>query len=201
MEFIHRLGEWVVHWAYTPYAIPALFSIAVAESSFFPIPPDVLLITLCLIQPEKALLYACICSIGSVIGGGIGYLIGLKGGRPLLLKLFSKEKISFVENQYKKYDVWAVGIAGFTPIPYKVFTISAGVFTLNFLRFIIASVISRSSRFFLIAGLIYMFGPTIQNIIRNYFDILSIAFLILLIGGFYFIKIAYKNKAKKFSDP
>ncbi|MBW1710998.1 MAG: DedA family protein, partial [Deltaproteobacteria bacterium] len=96
-----------------------------------PIPPDALLIALCLINPKAAFIYAFICALGSVLGGIIGYFIGLKGGRPLLKRWFKSEKISLVENYYQKWDVWAVGIAGFTPIPYKIFTISAGVFDLN----------------------------------------------------------------------
>ena len=110
---------WVISWAYTPYGGVALFLNAVAESSFFPLPPDVLLIVLSILRPPLSFVYAAICSVGSVLGGVVGYVLGLKGGRPLLQRFISAERIRFVERYYQKYDIWAVGIAGFTPIPYK----------------------------------------------------------------------------------
>jgi membrane protein YqaA with SNARE-associated domain len=139
---------WVISWASTPYGGAALFLNAVAESSFSPFPPDVLLIALSILRPPLACGYAAICSLGSVLDGVLGCFLGLKGGRPLLQRLISEERIRFVERYYQKYDIWAVGIAGFTPIPYKAFTISAGVFVLDLKRFILVSVISRSARFF-----------------------------------------------------
>ncbi len=190
---IEGLTAWVIHWASTPYGAYALFLLALAESSFFPVPPDALLIALCLINPKLSFVYAFVCSIGSVLGGIIGYSIGLKGGRPLLKRWFKSEKIALVENYYQKWDVWAVGLAGFTPIPYKIFTISAGVFDLNIPRFILASVISRSARFFIVAGLFFFFGETIEALIKKYFGILTIAFFALLILGFYFVKILGKR--------
>ncbi len=196
MTWIHDLATWVVHWAATPYGTTALFCIAFAESSFFPIPPDVLLIALALLKPEWAMLYALVCSVGSVVGGMFGYYLGIKGGRPLLMRLFNAEKISLVEHYYHKYDIWAVGIAGFTPIPYKVFTISAGVFSLHFRRFMLVSAVSRSARFFLVGGVIALFGPTIEPILKRNFDVFSIAFIVLLIGGFYFLKMASKRMPK-----
>jgi len=190
---IESLTGWVVAWASSPYAMLALFAVAVAESSFFPIPPDGLLIALCLASPETAFLYALVCSIGSVLGGGLGYLIGLKGGRPLLKRWFKSEKVNLVENYYQRWDVWAVGLAGFTPIPYKVFTIAAGVFDLNFFRFIVTSVVSRSARFFLVAALFFFFGQRIQSFFEQYFALLTVAFFVLLILGFYFIRVMGKR--------
>ncbi|MBW2142298.1 MAG: DedA family protein, partial [Deltaproteobacteria bacterium] len=184
----------------TPYGAYALFALAVAESSFFPIPPDALLIALCLINPKAAFIYAFICALGSVLGGIIGYFIGLKGGRPLLKRWFKSEKISLVENYYQKWDVWAVGIAGFTPIPYKIFTISAGVFDLNVPRFILASIISRTTRFFIVAALFFFFGEAIRSFIEKYFGILTIAFFILLFLGFYFIKFIGQRAAASGGD-
>jgi len=190
---IESLTVWMVEWATSPYGLLALFAIALAESSFFPIPPDGLLIALCLASPETAFLYALVCAVGSVLGGGLGYLIGLKGGRPLLKRWFKSEKVRLVEDYYHRWDVWAVGVAGFTPIPYKVFTISAGVFDLNFPRFILTSIVSRSARFFLVALLFYFFGETLRDLFEKYFALLTVAFFVLLFLGFYFIRIMGKR--------
>lgn len=187
---------WVVSWAYTPYGGVALFLNAVAESSFFPIPPDVLLIALAILRPPWAFGYAALCSVGSVVGGIIGYFLGLKGGRPLMQRLFSEERIQFVERYYQKYDVWAVGIAGFSPIPYKAFTISAGVFDLDFKRFILVSVVSRSARFFLVGSMIFIFGETVKVYVTKYLDILSLAFVALLILGFWAVHLFTKKVAR-----
>jgi len=186
---IEELIAWVTQWASSPYGSYALFILALAESSFFPIPPDALLIALCLVNPELSFTYALICSFGSIIGGMFGYIIGLKGGRPLLKRWFKSEKVALVEKYYQKWGVWAVGIAGFTPIPYKIFTISSGVFNLNFFRFIVASLGSRSARFFLVATLFFLFGESIQTLIDKYFGLFTLAFFILLFLGFYVVKI------------
>jgi membrane protein YqaA with SNARE-associated domain len=189
---IRRLYDWVLSWAETPYGSWALFLLAFSESSFFPIPPDVLLIALAVAIPNKSFKYALICSFGSVLGGCFGYLIGWKfmaliGNR--IVELYGlTPQVETIEILYNKYDAWAVGIAGFTPIPYKVFTISAGVFQINFLVFVIASLVSRSARFFLVGGLIYTFGPQIQRFIDNYFNLLATTFTVLLVVGFIIIK-------------
>jgi membrane protein YqaA with SNARE-associated domain len=188
---------WVISWAYTPYGGAALFLNAVAESSFFPLPPDVLLIALSIFRPPWAFGYATICSLGSVLGGIVGYFLGLKGGRPLLKRLFSEERIRFVERYYQKYDIWAVGIAGFTPIPYKVFTISAGVFVLDLKRFILVSLVSRSARFFLVGLVIYLFGETAKTYLTKYMNTFSIAFVALLILGFLAVRYVAKRMAAK----
>jgi len=191
-NIIKRLYDWVLHWAETPYGTPALFILAFTESSFFPVPPDVLLIALCLSIPTRSFYYAFICSIGSVLGGAFGYLIGITFMDTIGMKILAfygfNEQYTYVQQLYMKYDAWAVGIAGFTPIPYKVFTISAGAFKISFPVFIIASVISRSLRFFIVAGLIYIFGKPIKGFIDRYFNLLCIIFTVLLIGGFIVIR-------------
>ena len=189
---LRRLYDWVLHWAETPYGAWALFALAFCESSFFPIPPDILLIALAVGLPKKSLRYALICSIGSVLGGCLGYLIGWQfmaavGNR--IIEFYDlADKIDLIADMFRKYDAWAIGIAGFTPIPYKVFTISAGMFEINFLIFFMASAISRSARFFLIGGLIYIFGPAIQAFIDRYFNILAVSFTVLLVAGFILLK-------------
>jgi len=189
---LRRFYDWVLHWAETPYGTWALFLLAFCESSFFPIPPDVLLIALAVVMPKKSFKYALVCSAGSVLGGCLGYLIGwqfMAGiGEKIIAFYGLTQKIEYIKDLYTNYDAWAIGIAGFTPIPYKVFTISAGAFNINFPVFIIASTISRSARFFLVGSLIYIFGPRIQTFIDKYFNILAVAFTVLLVAGFVIIK-------------
>lgn len=184
--------NWVLHWAETPYGSWALFLLAFSESSFFPIPPDVLLIALAVAVPRKSMRFALICSVGSVLGGCFGYLIGWQFmssvGEKIVVFYGLDSKVDYIGNLYRHYDAWAIGIAGFTPIPYKVFTIAAGMFKINFVVFILASFVSRSARFFLVGGLIYLFGPRIQLFIEKYFNILAVAFTVLLIAGFVVIK-------------
>ena len=189
---LRRLYDWVLYWAETPYGTWALFLLAFCESSFFPIPPDILLIALAVAIPKKSLKYALICSAGSVLGGCFGYLIGWQFmasiGSPIVDFYGLGAKVEYIGALYTKYDAWAVGIAGFTPIPYKVFTIAAGVFKINFSVFVLTSLVSRSARFFIVGGLIYLFGPKIQGFIEKYFNILAVAFTVLLVLGFVVIK-------------
>jgi membrane protein YqaA with SNARE-associated domain len=189
---LRRLYDWVLHWADTPYGTWALFLLAFCESSFFPIPPDILLIALAVAVPAKALRYALVCSVGSVLGGALGYLIGWQFmaaiGERIVAFYGLEGKVRLIEEVYQRYDAWAVGIAGFTPIPYKVFTIAAGMFKVNFWVFMIASLVSRSARFFLLGGLIYAFGPRIQRFIDRYFNTLAVVFCVLLVLGFILIR-------------
>ncbi len=192
---LRRLYAWVCHWAETPYGAPALFILAFCESSFFPIPPDVLLIALGVGLPRKSLKFALVCSIGSVLGGCLGYLIGLKFMDVIGLEIIRFyglfDKYDYIRELYTQYDAWAIGIAGFTPIPYKVFTISAGAFKISFPVFVIASLVSRSARFFIIAGMLYIFGPQIKGFIERYFNALAVTFTVLLVAGFVLIKFVF----------
>ena len=189
---LRRLYDWVLSWAETPYGAWALFLLAFCESSFFPIPPDILLIALAVAVPKKSLKYALICSAGSVLGGCFGYLIGWQFmtsiGSPIVDFYGLGTKVEYIGALYNKYDAWAVAIAGFTPIPYKVFTIAAGAFKINFSVFVLTSLVSRSARFFIVGGLIYIFGSKIQGFIEKYFNILAVAFTVLLVLGFVGIK-------------
>ncbi len=192
---LKKLYEWVLKWADTPYGGWALFILAFSESSFFPIPPDILLIALAVGKPKKALKFALICSIGSVLGGIAGYLIGWQFmavvGHKIIAFYGLTEKVATIASLYNQYNAWAVGIAGFTPIPYKVFTITAGAFRINFLIFLLASTVSRSARFFLVGGLIFIFGPRIQVFIDKYFNLLAIVFTVLLVASFFLIKVLF----------
>jgi len=197
MKYLRRIYDWVLHWASTPYATPALFILAFTESSFFPIPPDVLLMALCLGAPKRAYWYALVCSVGSVLGGLFGYLIGHQFWNfvgPFFLRyIFSDDIFLKVQEIYRQYDFWAIFVSGFTPIPYKVFTIAAGVFGLNIFTFTIASICGRSLRFFLVAGILYLYGPKVKTFLDRYFALFTIAFTILLIGGFILLKWAIRH--------
>ncbi len=204
-----KLYDWVLGWGDSRYALLALFLLAFAEASFFPIPPDALLIALCMGAYRKWYRFATICSVGSILGGILGYLIGhyafeLIGDKMLDLtaslagtdsgELLNQARYWFNEKELwgMRVGPWAVGIAGFTPIPYKVFTITAGFFEMNFIPFLVASAISRSLRFFVVTGLIGLlykrYGDHIKHFIDKYFNLLAVAFVILLILGFLSIK-------------
>ena len=189
---IRRLYDWVLSWADTKYGVPALGAVAFMESSFFPIPPDPLLMALSLGKPERSFRYAVICSVMSVLGGIVGYLIGW-GIWELVSDyfftyLFSQETFLYVSGKYDQNAFLAILGAAFTPIPYKVFTISAGVFKISLLVLIAASVIGRSARFFIEAGLIFFYGIRIKSFIDKYFNLLATLFFILLVLGFLAIK-------------
>jgi len=191
-----RLYNWVLHFAHTKHGATALFVLSFAESSFFPVPPDVLLGPLSLGAPKKWFRFALACSIASVLGGILGYCIGMflwsligpwayahLGAVGLTEANFAKFQAG-----YEKWDFWIVFTCGFTPLPYKVCTISAGVAKINFLGFLIASTISRSARFFIVAGLMGWKGEKIRPFVEKYFNWLSLAFVLLLICGFLVIK-------------
>ena len=259
-----RLYNWVIHFADTPHGERALFLLSFAESSFFPVPPDVLLAPLTLGAPKKWFRFALSCSIASVLGGILGYMIGIflwtmvggffhnyipgfgydsitfyegtktlgtfsadganstflhseptypieffpAEGQPYPgnftpgpwgplwvseehVSSFTIEPFTKVGSLYSEHDWKIVAIAGFTPLPYKVITITAGVFKINFLIFVIASALSRSARFFIVAGLFGWKGETIRPFIEKYFNWLSLAFVILLVGGFAVLKLLH----------
>jgi len=257
------LYNWVIHWAGTPYGVLALFILSFAESSFFPIPPDVLLIALCLGLPKRWAWFAGVCTVGSVAGAWLGYGIGFflsdslgemlmqfigklfVHGGPHMGESFRElasaiqglagqnadfglmaEQLQQVGETLRRspaYELstpdkalwlravalswfncpqpelgnmvlgpWAIGVAGFTPIPYKVFTIAAGMFEMSLVPFTIASVISRGARFFAVAGIIGLtyrfFGDRLKNFIDKYFNLLCVVFTVLLVGGFVILK-------------
>ena len=193
-DYLRRLKAWVEGYADKPHAQWALFWIAFAESSFFPIPPDVLLIAMAVMVPRRAFRYAFICSLGSVLGGMFGYLIGLAFfetiGKPIIDFYGAQGHYAQVQQLYEAHAFWAILTAAFTPIPYKVFTIAAGAFEVSFATLVTASVLGRSARFFLVSALFYFFGSPIKSFIDRYFEILTVVFLVLLIGGFVVVRLA-----------
>jgi membrane protein YqaA with SNARE-associated domain len=193
-NWLKRLYLWVLHWADTKYGLPALFVIAFVESSFFPIPPDVLLIALCMGAPKRGLTYAAWCSVASVLGGIFGYYIGYalyeEVGRRIIETLHYEAAFQKVGDLYGGNAFFAIVTAAFTPIPYKVFTIAAGVFhdQVSLGTLVGASVLGRSGRFFLVAGAIYFFGPPVKRLLDKYLEVFTIVFMVLLIGSFVLIK-------------
>lgn len=189
MDQLHALLRDILHWvesfADSPHGVWALVVLSFAESSFFPVPPDVLLIALCLGRPDLAFWFAAVCAAASVVGGMVGYGIGLYGGRPLLKRLFRADRVRAVESYYDRYNAWATGIAGLTPLPYKLFTLSGGAFSINFKIFVLASIVSRSLRFFAVAAIVYWLGDAAKRFIDDYLGWLTIAFVILLVFGFW----------------
>lgn len=192
---IKRLYDWVLSWSESRWGWLALFILALCESSWFLIPPDILLIALCLGAVKKSFRFASICLAGSIIGAMIGYSIGhflwtTPAGEPTAIAtfffnhIFSVEGFNNVGALFDKYNFWIVFTAGFTPLPYKIFTIAGGLFDINFVMFIIASIVSRGLRFFLIAWLIWRFGAPIKAFIDKYFNLLATLFTVLLIGCF-----------------
>jgi len=177
-----------VRWAeqvFVPLGPLGLFALAFAESSFFPVPPDVILIPLALINPANALFYGFLATAGSVCGALFGYWIGLKGGRPVILKFASERRVSQVESYFNKYGLWAVGLAAFTPIPYKVFTIASGAFRVkNVKGFIMVSFIGRGARFITEALLVMLYGEAILGIMRQYFEQLTVAIAAIAIVAY-----------------
>jgi membrane protein YqaA with SNARE-associated domain len=191
---IRRLYAWVLHWAETPYALPALFFLSFIESSFFPIPPDVLLMALCMGNPQRSMVFALWCSIASVLGGVLGYAIGYAVeplGRWIIFDLLHYGAAwDTVASLYADNAFLAIVTAAFTPIPYKVFTIAAGVFheQVSLATLIAASAIGRSGRFFLVAGTIQIFGPMVKVYLDRYLEWATVLLTILAIGGFVAVK-------------
>ena len=189
---LRRLYNWTVGWAERPGSSWALFAIAFVESSFFPIPPDVLLLALCVGAPKKSFRFALICSAGSVLGGMFGYLIGYAAWHSVkglfIPYVFSQALFDKVQVLYQGNAFLAVLTAAFTPIPYKVFTVAAGVFDVNFWTLVSASIVGRSARFFMVGGTIFFFGAQVKVLLEKYFDWFAWALLALGIGGFIAIK-------------
>ena len=191
---LRRLYDWVLSWSERRGGWIALFFIALFEASWFPLPPDILLIALCVGAPKKSFRFASICLLGSVLGAALGYGIGsylwlTPDGEFTSVAQFFFDSHMFTEasyqnvcDLYEKWNFWIVYTAGFTPLPFKLCTITAGACEINFPMFVIASMVGRGMRFFLIGGLIWKFGAPIKVLIDKYFNTLATIFAILLIG-------------------
>ncbi len=186
LKTIRRLYDWVLTWANSRYALPALALLAFTEASFFPIPPDVLVMALALSMPKLSYRYALVATIGSVLGAALGYLIGWGLWDALSQHFYTyvpgvtESGFATVGGLFSEYDFWIIFAAGFTPIPYKIFTIAAGVFAINFPIFILASLIGRGLRFYLVAALFYYMGQPARAIIEKYFNLLTVILFVII---------------------
>ncbi len=189
---IRRLYDWVMAQADKPYAVRTLAVISFVESSVFPIPPDVLLIPMVLGSRARAMFYATVCTAASVLGGVAGYAIGYYFfemiGEPVLSLYGYADKFDEFELRYAAWGAWIVFFAGLTPFPYKVVTIASGVFALNLWVFVIASVLARGMRFYLVCGLLWYFGPPVRGFIERNLGWLTVLFFVLLFGGFLLLR-------------
>ncbi|HRN84979.1 MAG TPA: YqaA family protein [Hyphomicrobium sp.] len=193
---IRRLYDWTMDLARHGRAKHALFCISFVESSFFPIPPDVMLIPMVIANRAKAWLYASIATLGSVLGGVAGYIIGYflfeQIGLPILDLYGKADKVAEFSAWFNDWSIWIlIVLGGLTPFPYKVLTITAGVTAMPILPFILASIAARASRFFLVAGLLYYFGPPIREFIERRLTLVTTVFVALLVGGFAVVKFAF----------
>lgn len=180
MNFLNLWIEWTKE-AFAPMGAWGLFILSFIEASFFPVPIETLLFILCLAHPENSLFYALISTVGSTLGGIGGYYIGYVGKMAVLEKMFKKEKIERAHYLFNKYGWWAVFIGGFTPLPYKLFTIASGVFYIDLKKFISASIISRGLRFFAEAILLMLYGQIIVDFLNKHFNLITIIVVVLLI--------------------
>lgn len=189
---LRKLYYWTLHWAATPYALPALAVLSFAESSFFPVPPDVLLIALCFSTPARWFKLALWCTVASVAGGLLGYFIGWglweTVGQPIVRMYNGESVVEAVRVWYEDYGFFGVLVAAVTPIPYKVFTIASGMMSFDLFQFVLASTIGRGMRFFLVAGLIRLFGAKIKPFMERHFELAASLLVVLAILGFVAIK-------------
>jgi membrane protein YqaA with SNARE-associated domain len=187
--------DWMMRMANHERAPHALAGVSFAESSFFPIPPDVMLVPMVLAQRHKAWFYAGVATVASVIGGVAGYLIGHFAfetlGEPILQFYGKADSFQSFAQWFNDYGVWILLIKGMTPFPYKVLTITAGVTGMPMVPFMIASVLARAMRFYLVAGLLYWFGEPIRDFIEKRLSLVTTVFVVLLVGGFVAVKYVF----------
>lgn len=193
---LKKLKDKILQYAYSPVGDRVLFLNSFAESSFFPIPPDLLQMALSFLRPKKSFYYALLSTVASTLGGIAGYFIGLYLmeliGFPILRFYNLMDKFELAKKMYMEKDVLVVFTAAFTPIPYKLITITAGAVKLNITNFILASLVGRAARFFLVASAIYFFGNSVKGFLEKYLNLLTILFFILLLLGFLVINYLVK---------
>ena len=183
MELLSELSDWVVGFADSDWSFLALALLSFSEAIFFPVPPDPLLIGIAVIRPDAALWLAAIATISSVGGALVGHWLGRRLGAPLLHKFVSTSHVESAERMFVKYGSWAVALAAFTPIPYKVFAVTAGALNHDRRSFILASLIGRGARFFLLGGLLFVYGESIEQFIHDHFRTLTLAIAAAVVVG------------------
>ncbi|MBI2107099.1 DedA family protein [Candidatus Woesearchaeota archaeon] len=192
MKWFNDLVLWTQH-TFAPFGLWGLFTLSVIESIFFPVPPDILVIILTLQNPDAYWIIALVATLGSIVGGLIGYGIGFLGEKTILEKMFSKKKIDRIHKLFDRYGAGSVFIAAFTPLPYKIFTIGAGVFYINIKKFILASIIGRGGRFLLVGWAVYAYGDSIVGNLNKY---VINPITISVIGGVIILILYFKYKKR-----
>jgi membrane protein YqaA with SNARE-associated domain len=191
VKIFSRLYQWTLHWAEHQFAPRYLAALTFAESIFFPIPPDVLLAPMVLAKPERAWFFASLTTVASILGGAVGYWLGYlmfePWIQPLITEFGYQKRFNIAMEWFTQWGVWVVFIAGFSPIPYKVFTVGAGFLQMAFLPFFIVSAIGRGLRFFLVAGLIKWGGSTMETKLRQWVDVLGWALVIIIVAGYLYL--------------
>ncbi len=189
---LKSIYNWIISKAGHPHAKWYLFGISFAESSFSPLPPDPLMVPMVIQNKDKAWQYAWLTTLASVTGGILGYAIGFylfqKIGIPVLKAYGLMDKLEVFQTSFYKWGFWAIVIKAFTPIPFKLVTITCGALKFNFWKFVLASTISRGLRFYILAGVLYKYGPKMNDLIERNMMLVSTIFLTLLIGGFFIVK-------------
>lgn len=189
---LKRLYNWTISLAESPRAPTALGVVSFAESSFFPIPPDVMLLPMAMAKPERAWNYALICTVTSVLGGILGYAIGYllydSLGQWLIRVYGLGDKLDSFRALYQQYGHWIILIKGFTPIPYKLVTIASGLAAYDFFWFVILSIITRGARFFFLAGILNRYGAPLRAFIENNLALVATVLVVAIVGGFYAVK-------------
>lgn len=192
MKVFTHLYNWTLKWVDHKLAPSILGFLSFAESVFFLIPPDVLLAPMVLAKPEKAWFYASITTVASVLGGIAGYFLGFymfePWIQPLITEFGKQETFDLAVTWFKEWGIWVVFIAGFSPIPYKIFTVSAGFLAMAFLPFILASAIGRGMRFFLVAGVIHFGGEKMEKSIRKWVDVMGWTVVILIVLAYFILR-------------
>ncbi|MCA0424349.1 MAG: DedA family protein [Proteobacteria bacterium] len=189
---LKRLYNWTIALAESPRAPTALAAVSFAESSFFPVPPDVMLLPMAMAKPQNAWRYALICTIASVLGGivgyGIGYLLYDSVGQWLIRVYGLGDKLEAFRTLYQQHGHWIILIKGLTPIPYKLVTIASGLAAYDFFWFVVLSIITRGARFFILAGILHRFGAPMKRFIDNNLGLVAAVLVIAIVGGFYAVK-------------
>lgn len=191
MKLFSALYEKVMGWSRHRYATRYLAGLSFAESSFFPIPPDVMLAPMSMAKPKKAMSYATVTTIASVFGGILGYLIGVfafEFVEHIIIDFGYEQKYLTAKAWFDEWGVWAIFIAGFSPIPYKIFTITAGIISMSFLPFVIASFIGRGARFYLVAVLMAKGGKNMEEKLRRYIDLLGWLMIIFIVAAIFYAR-------------
>ena len=197
MGFFDSFVEWLISWAASPFAPLALFAASFIDSVLIPIPPEPLLVAMAVAQPAFSIPYAVLATVASVLGATLDYFIGLKGGRPLAERFVKKESLRAASEFYRRHDVWTVGLAAFTPLPYPVFALAAGVARLKARRFILASLAGRSARFLSIGVAVYLFGEEIQRFLEQYLGLATAILGAVIIAAYVTQRILERRLEKR----